>query len=80
MFNLAIDWDLYRGSNPVRKVKFFQEMNLGFRTLTSEEERKLIANATPYIHDVVSFAVNTGLRIGETLTLPGAKGIWKTPC
>ena len=25
MFNLAIDWDLYLGSNPVRKVKFFQD-------------------------------------------------------
>jgi hypothetical protein len=35
MFNLAIDWDLYIGSNPVRKVKFFQEINLGFRVLTT---------------------------------------------
>ena len=24
MFNLAINWDLYLASNPVRKVKFFQ--------------------------------------------------------
>ncbi len=31
MFNLAIDWDLYLGSNPLRKVKFFQEVNTGFR-------------------------------------------------
>jgi integrase len=69
MFNLAINWDLYLGSTPVRKVKFFQEMNLGFRTLTLDEERKLFASTTPYIHDVASFAVNTGLRIGEILTL-----------
>jgi hypothetical protein len=47
MFNLAIDWDLYLGSNPVRKVKFFQEINLGFRTQSGEEERRLLANATP---------------------------------
>src|SRR6516165_6053264 len=47
MFNLAIDWDLYLSSNPLRKVKFFQEINLGFRTQSGEEERRLLANATP---------------------------------
>lgn len=57
------------GIESLRKVKFFQEMNLGFRTLSLEEEKKLLANATPYIHDVVDFAVNTGLRIGEILIL-----------
>jgi hypothetical protein len=40
MFNLAIDWDLYLGSNPVKRVKFFQELNIGFRTLSEDEERK----------------------------------------
>jgi integrase len=69
MFNLAIDWDLYLGTNPVRKVKFFQEINLGFRILTGEEERKLLDNATPYIQDIAVFALNTGLRIGEILVL-----------
>ena len=69
MFNLAIDWDLYLGSNPVRKVKFFQEINMGFRTLSGEEERKLLANATPYIQDIIAFDLNTGLRIGEILSL-----------
>ena len=69
MFNLAIDWDLYLGTNPVRKVKFFQEINLGFRILTGEEERKLLDNATPYIQDIAVFALNTGLRIGEILAL-----------
>ena len=69
MFNLAIDWDLYLGSNPVRKVKFFQEINLGFRILTVEEEGKLLDNATPYIQDIVVLALNTGLRIGEILSL-----------
>ncbi len=68
MFNLAIDWDLYLGSNPVRKVKFFQEINLGFRVLTGGEERKFLVNATPYIQDIATFALNTGLRIGEILT------------
>jgi integrase len=69
MFNLAIDWDLYLGSNPVRKVKFFQEINLGFRVLTRQEETRFLASATPYIQDIAIFALNTGLRIGEILTL-----------
>jgi integrase len=69
MFNLAIDWDLYLGSNPVRKVKFFQKINLGFRTLTWEEEKKFLANATPYIQDITILGLNTGMRIGEMLSL-----------
>jgi integrase len=69
MLNLAIDWDLYLGSNPVRKVKFFQEINTGFRVLSKEEEKKFLANATPYIQDIALFALNTGLRIGEILSL-----------
>jgi integrase len=69
MFNLAIDWDLYLGSNPVRKVKFFQEINTGFRVLSKEEEKKFLANATPYIQDIALFGLNTGLRIGEIRSL-----------
>jgi integrase len=69
MLNLAIDWDLYLGSNPVRKVKFFQEINTGFRVLSKGEEKKFLASATPYIQDIALFALNTGLRIGEILSL-----------
>lgn len=65
MFNLAITWDLFLGANPVRKVKFFREFNTGLRVLTLEEEKKLIQNACPYLQDLIRFAVNTGLRIGE---------------
>jgi integrase len=69
MFHLAMDWDLYLGSNPVRKVKFFQEINTGFRVLSKEEEKVFVASATPYIQDIALFALNTGLRIGEILSL-----------
>jgi integrase len=69
MFNLAIDWDLYLGSNPVRKVKFFQELNIGDRILSKEEEKKLLPNATPYIQDMAVFGLNTGLRSGEIRSL-----------
>jgi integrase len=69
MFNLAIDWDLYLGSNPLRKVKFFQEVNTGFRVLKPDEETRLLRSATPAIQDVVPYALNTGSRIGEIFSL-----------
>ncbi len=69
MFNLAINWDLYAGSNPLRKVKFFQEVNAGFRVLHAQEEARLLRNATPAVQDVVLFGLNTGCRIGEILSL-----------
>jgi hypothetical protein len=38
MFNLAIDWELFRDINPVRKVRFFRELNLGQRVVGPEED------------------------------------------
>jgi integrase len=50
-------------------VKYFQEVNTGFRVLKPEEETKLLQNATPAIQDIVIFALNTGSRIGEIFSL-----------
>ena len=69
MLNLAIDWDLFLGSNPVRKVKRFEEFNIGDRFLSKEEEERLLPNATPYIQDIALFDLNTGLRSGEVRSL-----------
>jgi integrase len=69
MFNLAIDWDLFRDINPVRRVKFFRELNTGVRVVSPDEEGKLLRNAAPYIQDMIRFALNTGLRTGEIFTL-----------
>jgi integrase len=69
MFNLAINWDLHLGSNPLRKVKFFQEINTGFRVLSQEEETRLLRNATPAIQDIIVYALNTGSRIGDVFSL-----------
>jgi hypothetical protein len=55
MFNLAIEWDLYLGLNPFRKVKFFREFNTGLRVLSLEEEEKLLCNAAPYLQDLIRF-------------------------
>ena len=65
MFNLAIAWDLFLGANPVRKVKPLREFNTGLRVVSPEEEKNLLQNASPYLLDLIRFALNTGLRIGE---------------
>jgi integrase len=77
MLNLAIDWDFYLGANPVRKVKFFQEFNTGRRILTPSEEESLIRNATPYLQDIILFALNTGLHIGEIFILLWSNVDWE---
>ena len=60
---------LFLDFNPVRKVKFFREVNIGFRVVSLEDEEKLLRNASPYTQDLVRFALNTGLRIGELFDL-----------
>jgi integrase len=77
MFNLAITWDLYLDLNPFRKVKFFREFNTGLRVVSPEEEEKLVQNAAPFIQDVIRFALNTGLRIGEIFSLRWASVDWE---
>jgi len=69
MFNLAIAWDLFLSGNPVRKVKFFREFNTGLRIVSPEEEESLLRNASPYLQDLIRFALNTGLRTGEIFRL-----------
>ncbi len=77
MFNLAIAWDLFLDLNPVRKVKFFREFNTGVRVLSPEEEVRLFQNAAPFIQDLVRFALNTGLRIGEIFSLRWSEVDWE---
>jgi integrase len=69
LFNLAEQWGLYRGRNPVKGVRFLDENNLKLRTLSEEEERALLSCCSPYLQDLVTFAIHTGLRLGEILNL-----------
>ncbi len=72
MFSLAIDEGLAE-TNPVRKVKFFSEAeNLKERILTEEEEKRLVESSCDHMKDIVTFAVNTGMRLGEILNLKWA--------
>jgi integrase len=69
LFNLAEHWGFHRGRNPVRGVKFLAEDNLQFRSLSEAEEEALVGSCSPYLQDLVRFAINTGLRRGEILNL-----------
>jgi integrase len=69
LFNMADQWGVYRGRNPVKGVKFLSEDSLRFRSLTEEEEARLLQCCSPYLQDLVTFAIHTGLRLGDILNL-----------
>ncbi len=55
--------------NPVKAVKLLTENNALIRYLTMEEEAKLLAALPSYIRELVRFAIYTGLRRMEILSL-----------
>ena len=69
LFNLASVWDLFNGKNPVCRVRFFHEDNIRLRTLSLDEETRLLFHAAPYLQDLIRFALHTGMRIGEIFSL-----------
>jgi integrase len=69
MFNMAERWGMHHGANPVRLVKFLPENNLQFKTLSDDEERRLLAASPPYLREMILFALNIGLRTNEIFNL-----------
>lgn len=69
MFTQAQRWQLHPGHNPVKLVKFLPEDNLLLRTLSEEEERKLLEASPPYMRELIVFAIHTGLRCGDLFKL-----------
>lgn len=69
MFNLAEQWGIFRGRNPVKGIKFLAEDNLRFRSVSEAEEATLLRHCSPYLQDLIVFAINTGFRLGEILNL-----------
>ena len=68
-FNLAIrEWEWAR-ENPVSRVSKERVNNQRERWLTLEEEEKLMAAAPKWLKEIISFAMNTGLRQSEILDL-----------
>lgn len=71
-FNLARkEWEWCR-DNPVSRVSLEKENNKRDRWLTHEEEARLLAACSPWVKEIVVFALNTGMRMGEILALTWA--------
>lgn len=71
MFNLGIRWE-YTLDNPTRGVNLLREDNTVERILSREEEERLVATAHPDLRPVLVTALNTGMRLGELLSLTWA--------
>jgi len=68
-FNLAIkEWE-WATQNPVARVSVEKENNQRDRWLTQEEEVKLLEACPLWLKDIVMFALNSGMRMGEILSL-----------
>lgn len=66
-FNLARrEWE-WCTDNPVCRVSMERENNTRDRWLTGEEEMRLFPMATPWLQDLMLFAIHTGMRMGEIL-------------
>ena len=70
MMNLAVDYRYEIEKNPVRAFHFSSEAGFRrIRVLSSEEEEKLVKVASPHLKSIIQFALDTGLRLQEILTL-----------
>jgi integrase len=68
-YNIAIrEWE-WLDSNPVTKVSCERVNNARDRWLTLEEEGKLLDTCSQWLREIVEFALNTGMRIGEILSI-----------
>ena len=68
-FNLAVkEWEWLK-DNPVSRVQKERENNEVDRWLTEDEERRLLGHSPEWLLKIVVFALNTGLRQDELLSL-----------
>jgi integrase len=64
----AREWEWVK-DNPVIRVSMERENNKRDRWLTPEEEKKLLEECPEWLKAIVLFALHTGLRLGEILSL-----------
>lgn len=68
-FNLAIkEWE-WINQNPVSKVSMEKEDNKRDRWLTDDEEKRLLDTCSPWLRELTTFALHTGMRLEEILSL-----------
>lgn len=68
MLNMAVRWGRIP-TNPVRGMRRLHEENCLTRTLSTDEERKLLAAANEPLKSILVTALHTGMRRGEILSL-----------
>jgi len=67
-FNLAIkEWEWIK-ENPVARISLEQE-DKRIRWLNDDEEKRLLEKCSEWLKELVIFALNTGMRKGEVLSL-----------
>lgn len=85
MYNKAIEWNLYQGENPVKKIKMPTLQNARDRFLSMEEAKLLLTELKrnhqvkkeykelkdPKLHDIALLSLQTGARAGEIFNLKG---------
>jgi len=72
LFSLCVIWGLCE-KNPVKAVTFINPECRRERFLTLEDEARLMEHAPSSLQPCITFAVNTGLRLREMLTLTWAQ-------
>lgn len=73
LFNQAKNrWNYFKGENPVRRGTKLKVNNKRIRYLSDEEREALLKEANPFLHQIIVFTINTGLRKGELQSL-----LWK---
>jgi site-specific recombinase XerD len=68
-FNLALKEWQWIPSNPVSRIALERENNKRDRWLTPDEETRLLKASPAWLRDFILFALNTGMRLGEILSL-----------
>ncbi len=72
VFNAAIDWNNFKGENPVKKINIPKEDNRRVRFLSKDEVILLLSECkkkSGKMYEVVLLSVSTGLRAGEIANL-----------
>ncbi|MBF0490431.1 MAG: site-specific integrase [Candidatus Omnitrophica bacterium] len=69
MFNRAIEWGMFIGTNPTQGIKKIPEKNNRCRWLTEEEQNNLLSCCQGLTKVIVTIALKTGMRRDEIFHL-----------